>query len=347
MHSIKNIDVKNKRVLVRVDFNVAMDKRNRIIDSFRIKESLPTIQYLRKKGAKVILMSHLGRPDPGSLNDRKKFSLKFIASYMKKKFKLNVIFIKDCVGDMVESQVEKMKNGDVALLENVRLYKEEENNGLEFSKKLSRLANIYVNDAFGASHRAHASHVGITKFLPSYPGFLLEKEIEILSRIIKNPPKPAVAIVGGVKLETKLPLIKSLAKKYDYILVGGKIGLELKTTNKKIILPIDYRDKNKYDIGDKTVVYFKEIIKKAKTIVWNGPMGMFEDKRFEKGTKEIGQAVANSKAFKVAGGGDTIAVLDTYRLFHAMDFVSTGGGAMLEFLSGKKLAGIEALKKNN
>lgn len=347
MKSIRNVKIKNKTVLVRVDFDVAIDKNGRILDGFRIKESLPVINYLVKNKAKIILMSHLGRPNPNSKTDRKKFSLRPIARYIKDKFNVKIKFINDCAGDTVKKTIDNLKFGQVVLLENLRFHQEEEKNDLRFSEKLAELADIYINDAFGASHRAHASYVGVTKFLPSYAGFLLEKEIKILSKIIKNPQKPAVAIVGGVKLETKLPLIRLLAKKYDYVLVGGRIGLKLKTKNKKIILPIDYRYKNNYDIGDKTILCFKEIIKKARTIVWNGPVGMFEDERFGKGTKEIVQAVVNSKAFKVAGGGDTIAMLNKYRLFNKMDFVSTGGGAMLEFLSGKKLPGIEALKSKS
>lgn len=359
MHSIKTVSVKNKTILVRVDFNVALDARNRITDSFRIKESLPTIEYLRKKGAKVILMSHLGRPQPDSLDHRKKFSLKFVARYVKNNFNLNAMFIEDCVGGKVESQVKRLKYGDVALLENLRFYKEEENNDLKFAEKLSRLADIYVNDAFGVSHRVHASVVGIVEFLPAYCGFLLEKEYKILSRLIHTPKKPAIAIIGGIKLETKLPLIQSLAKKYDYVLIGGRLGVELEknpfgvyvsrsvSSHKgegEVLIPSDYQDSRKLDIGKGTIQKFSEIIHKAKTIVWSGPMGMFENKRFGKGTKEIGTIIAKSDAFKVAGGGDTIAALNKYKLFDTMDFVSTGGGAMLEFLSGKKLAGIETLE---
>lgn len=344
MRTIRGVRVINKRVLVRVDFDVAMDKNNQITDGFRIAKSLPTIDYLIKNKAKVILMSHLGRPKAGLPKDRKKFGLEPVVKYIQKNYGLKIKFIDDCVGKSACQKINVLKNGEVALLENLRFYQGEEKNDLKFAKSLASLADIYVNDGFGASHRKHASYVGITKFIPSYAGLLLEKEVSILSKILKNPQKPAVAIIGGVKLETKLPLIKSLAEKYDYILIGGRIGLKIKPDNKKIILPADYRGKNKFDIGEKTIVIFKEIIKKAKTIVWNGPMGMFENKRFETGTKEIGIAIAKSKAFKVAGGGDTIAALDKYKLFNKMDFVSTGGGAMLEFLGGDKLPGIEALK---
>lgn len=344
MKTIRNAKVENKKVLVRVDFNVAMDKNGRIIDDFRIKESLPTIDYLIKNKAKIILMSHWGRPKTGLSKDRKRFGLEPVAKYIQKNYGLKIKFIDDCVGKSARQKINVLKNGEVALLENLRFYQGEEKNDLKFAKSLASSADIYVNDGFGVSHRKHASCVGITKFLPSYAGLLLEKEVLTLSKILKNPRKPAVAIIGGVKLETKLPLIKSLVKRYDHILIGGRIGLKIKPNDKKIILPADYQGKSKFDIGEKTIVIFKEIIKKAKTIVWNGPMGMFENKRFEKGTKEIGIAVVKSKAFKVAGGGDTIAALDKYRLFNKIDFISTGGGAMLEFLDGKKLPGIEALK---
>lgn len=344
MRMIRGVNVKNKKVLVRVDFDVAMDKNNQVIDGFRIAKSLPTINYLQTRGAIVILISHLGRPKTNSLEDRRKFGLEPVAKYIQKEYGLKIKFINDCIGNKVWSEIDALKSGEVALLENLRFYKQEEKNDLKFAKDLASLADIYVNEGFGASHRRHSSYVGITKFLPSYAGLLLEKEVLTLSKILNNPKKPAVAIIGGVKLETKLPLIKSLAKKNDYILVGGRIGLKLKPSSKKTILPIDYQGENKFDIGEKTIAIFKEIIKKAKTIVWSGPMGMFENKRFETGTKEIGIAVAKSKAFKVVGGGDTIAALDKYKLFSKMDFVSTGGGAMLEFLSGDKLPGIEALK---
>lgn len=345
MKLIKDAKVKGKKVIVRVDFNVSMDKRGKILDDFRIKESLATIDYLRKNKAKIILMSHLGRPHFQSLADKKRLSLEPIAKYLKRKFKTPIKYINQCVGVEVQNKVDLLKDSEILLLENLRFHAEEEKNDEEFSRQLASLADIYINDAFGASHREHASVVGITSFLPSYAGFLLEKEIKILSQAMKNPKRPAVAVLGGVKLETKLPLINSLANKYDWILVGGRLGLELSGNNKKIIIPVDYHGKDSYDIGNKTIAVFNEIIKKAKTIIWNGPMGMFEDKKFGKGTKSVGQLIARSKAFTIAGGGDTIAALTKYRLLKKMNFVSTGGGAMLELLSGQKLAGIEALKK--
>lgn len=345
MRSIKNINVKNKRVLVRVDFNVARDKNNRITDSFRIKESLPTIHYLMANGARVVLISHLGRPEANSAEDRKKLSLEPVAKYIRNNYSLKIDFVKDCVGGEVRQKVGALGNGEVVLLENLRFYSEEEKNDPKFSKQLADLADIYVNDAFGASHRKHASVVGITKFLPSCAGLLLEKEIVVLSKILKNPGKPAIAVIGGVKLETKLPLIQSLlkTKNYDYILIGGRLGLELFTKDKRLVVPTDYHGAEKFDIGDNTVEEFKKNISRASTIIWNGPMGMFENKKFEKGTRAVANAIANSSAFKVIGGGDTVAAVDKYKLFDKMDFVSTGGGAMLELLSGKKLVGIESL----
>lgn len=346
MRSIRNINVRNKRVLVRVDFNVAVDKHNRITDGFRIRESLSTINYLRARGAKVILISHLGRPEGDSEGERKKFTLRPIAEYIKKNYHLKIKFLEDCVGDQVCQDIQKMKDGEVVLLENLRFYAEEEKNDKGFAKQLSRLADIYVNDAFGASHRKHASVVGITRFLPAYAGFLLEKEIKTLSKILKNPKKPAIAVVGGVKLETKLPLIDTLlkTKSYQFILLGGRLGLELSKKDKRIITPKDYRNMEKFDIGDTTISEFKTIISGAKTIIWNGPMGMFEERKFEKGTKIIASMIGAANAFKVVGGGDTIAALNKFKLLDKMNFVSTGGGAMLEFLSGKKLAGVEALR---
>lgn len=346
MKTIKGVNVKNKKVLVRVDFDVAFDKKGRIADDLRIKTALPTIDYLIKNKAKVILMGHSGRPDPDFKNDRKKFSLSPIAKHIKNMCGLTVKFINDCVGEKVEKEVNKLKNGEVLLLENLRFYAGEKKNDLKFSRQLAGLGDLYVNNAFANSHRRHASMVGVTRFLPSYAGLTLVEEIKTLSRAIKKPKKPAVAIIGGAKIETKLSAIGFFNKKYNYVLIGGKIGLGVKRAGNNVILPLDYRGEEKFDIGDKTILKFEEIIKQAKTIVWNGPMGMFEDERYSKGTSKITEAVAGSKAFKIAGGGDTIAALNKYKLFNKMDFISTGGGSMLELLAGKKLPAVEALKNN-
>jgi len=391
--TLKDFNFKNKRVLVRCDFNVQLNEKGRITEDFRIKETLPTIEYLIKKGAKVILMSHLGRPAQNQKSKIKnqKYSLKSIAPRLEELLGKSVKFLADCIGEKVEKEIKKMIPRDIILLENLRFHSKEEKNDKGFAKKLVKLGDIYINDAFSASHRSHASIVGIPKYLPSGAGLLLEKEIKILSKVMQNPWRPLVVIIGGVKIDTKIGVISQFLKKADHLLLGGQVantiligkGLslgkfltedkgivkkigEINITNPKLHLPVDgfislekrqtncFREgaictikkgEKIFDIGPETIKIFSEIIKEAKMILWSGPMGLSEEKKFEKGTKETAKnIVKNKNAFKIIGGGDTIAAVDKFSLLGEFNHVSTGGGAMLEFLSGDKLPGLEALK---
>ena len=312
MKTLKDFDVKNKRVLVRCDFNIPLDEKENITDDFRIKQTIPTIEYLLKNKAKVILMSHLAG------NRHLDVIWKRVKEYLKADTK------------------------EVVFLDNLRLGKGEEENSDEFAKELARLGDIYINDAFGVCHREHASVVGIPKYLPSGAGFLLEKEIKVLSNILENSEHPLVAIIGGNKIESKAKVIEQFLEKADHVLIGGKIAYNLNLTSSKLHLPVD--SKNGFDIGPKTIKVFSEIIKKARTILWAGPLGKFEDPVYEQGTKQIAEEISkNDKAFKIAGGGDTIFALTKFKLRDKFDHISTGGGAMLQFLSGEELPGLKAL----
>ena len=375
MKSIKSIsNLKNKKVLVRVDFNVPVGDDG-IVDKkedWRIRAALPTIEYLLKKKAKVILMSHLGRPEKKLEvgNWKSGYSLKPAANRLGELLDCKVRFVGDCIGNKVEKSVNKIKAGEIIMLENLRFYKEEKNNNEKFAEKLAELADIYINNAFSVSHRKHASVCAITKFLPSYAGLLLEKEVRILSEAMENPKRPAVAIIGGAKVETKLPVVKYLANKFDNILVGGVVANEMSdddTLAEKptpslsregnnqegnfqegnvVKLPNDFvwENNERMDIGPETIKEYLKIISRAKTIIWNGPMGMFEKEKFSEGTKSIVAALTKSKSCVIMGGGETIAAVSEFGDLKKIDYVSTGGGAMLEFLAGRKLAGLEALK---
>ncbi|PIV44923.1 MAG: phosphoglycerate kinase [Candidatus Nealsonbacteria bacterium CG02_land_8_20_14_3_00_37_10] len=387
MRDLRKFDVKNKRVLVRCDFNVPLSDKGEILDDFRIKESIRTIEYLIKKEAKVILMSHLGRPEGRVV---KELRLTPVQNRLMEYLDLSVVKAPDCVGSEIEKWTYEMQPGEILLLENLRLHKEEEKGDLNFAKELARLGDIYINDAFGASHRPHASITGVPKFLPSAAGFLLQKEVDVLSGILAHPKRPLVAIVGGVKIESKIMVIKTFLEKADHLLLGGEIAnsvlavkgiwlfgerpskeaveeiKKVPLTSTKLHLPVDVlassdssgkayvrqsalaevkKDELLLDIGSETIDIFSRIIKEARTIVWSGPLGFFENPLFEKGTKEIAQAIIrNHRAFKVVGGGETMEFINKIGLTEKFNHVSTGGGAMLEFLSGKKLPGVEALK---
>ena len=391
MKSLKQIqNLKNKKVLVRVDFNVPVGDDG-IVDNkedWRIKASLPTIEYLLKKEAKIILISHLGRPKENQELKVKnqEYSLSPVAERLKELLNYKIKFIDDCVGDEVKSAVKKMQAGEIVLLENLRFYEEEKENNKEFAKELAELADIYVNNAFSVSHRKHASVHAITKFLPSYAGLLLEKEVKILSKAINNPKKPATIIVGGAKMKTKVPVIEYLIDKFDHILVGGIVanvilkakgidtgkslidGIDIKGVRKidiasnKLYVPVDAVVCNSQkkevdlraigkignnkilDIGPETGNLYSKIIRDSKTVIWNGPMGLFEKEDFSFGTKEIAKAVVKSKGYTIIGGGETIVAADKFEDIKKIDHVCTGGGAMLEFLAGKKLSGLEVLE---
>jgi len=388
MKSLKEIKkLKDKKILLRVDFNVPIGKDGTVDKSedWRIRATLPTIKYLVKKGAKIVLLAHLGRPEGRIVEELR---LGPVQDRLSELLGLSVTKTPDCVGDVVRETIAEMKTGEIVLLENLRFHKEEEENDEIFAREMASYGDIYVNDAFSDSHRAHASIHAITKNLPSYAGFLLEKEIEVLTNAINNPKKPATMIIGGAKAETKLPVIKFLMDKFDNILVGGVVAnvilkakgvdvgksllgdmdpeeakkIDLEST--KLHIPTDAIVSNSeikkmdlsavgkmenekiLDIGPGTTKLYSKIISESKMIIWNGPMGLFEEDPFSEGTKEIAKAVASSKGYSIIGGGDTIAALDKFGYINKASYVSTGGGAMLEFMSGKKLPGIEALEYN-
>lgn len=390
---VTDLDVKSKKVLVRVDFNVPMSKTEigKILDNKRIVAAIPTIKYLIENKAKVILLSHLGRPKGEA---KKEFSLEPISKELSNLIKKEVKFIKSniVVDENVKKEIENLKDGQIALLENTRFRKEETKNIDEFSKELASLGELYVNDAFGTSHRAHCSNVGICKYLPSALGFLVEKEVDIMSNALANPKRPFVAILGGAKVSDKIMVIENLIKKVDSILIGGamaftflkaqgknigkslveedKLDISLKIlenakkNNVKIILPIDvvvskeFSNDSKFftvdvdkmkddyiglDIGNKTVELFSKEIKNANTVVWNGPMGVFEMSNFSKGTFEIAKALAETSATTIVGGGDSASAIEKSGYKDKITHISTGGGASLEFLEGKVLPAIEAI----
>ncbi len=378
--TVKDLDFERKRVIVRLDFNVALDECGKVADRSRIKAGVPTIKYiLSKKPSKVILMSHLGRPDGKIVESLRMDS---VAEELQKSLKEKVVKLDDCIGvkSVIDSSDEK-----IFLLENLRFYPEEENNDVSFAKKLSEVADIYVNDAFGACHRAHASVSAITQFLPSCAGLLLQKEIESLSGLF-NPKRPFIIVLGGAKVSDKVGVIENLGGKADRLLIGGamaftflkakgisvgkskvdpgKMAFALRLLKYDPVLPDDFVVADKMDsdakasvsssipesslgldIGPETVKSFISEICRAKTIVWNGPMGVFEIEKFSKGTKDIGRAISKCRGETVVGGGDTLAAVEKFRL-KGFTHLSTGGGAMLEFLEGKKLPAIEALEKS-
>ncbi|HKM17473.1 MAG: phosphoglycerate kinase [Firmicutes bacterium] len=386
---IQDVDVKGKRVLMRVDFNVPMNEQGDITDDTRIKAALPSIRYLLERGARVILMSHLGRPK-GQIVESLRMNA--VAERLGELLGQPVIKADDCIGPEVSAAVEQMRDGDVMLLENVRFYPEEEANDLEFAKKLASLGDLYVNDAFGTAHRAHASTEGVARYLPAVAGFLMEKELKFLGSAVNDPKRPFVAILGGAKVKDKIAVIESLLNKVDTLIIGGgmaytflkakgyEVGNSLLDSERvdfcrnvmkqaeakqvKLLLPVDvvaakefaadaeYKvvpadqipaDWEGLDIGPKSVELFSEAVKSAATVVWNGPMGVFEWEPFANGTKKIAQALAESDAITIIGGGDSASAVEQFGLADRMTHVSTGGGASLEFLEGKELPGVAAL----
>lgn len=352
---IRNADVKGKRVFLRLDLDVPLCKYE-IEDETRLLAGLPTVQYLLKNGAKVVIGGHLDRPK----GPDKLFSLEPVAKWFENELgiKNNELRVKEKIGEFEGWKISE----NIFLLENLRFYEGEEANDPEFSKKLASLSDIYVNDAFAMCHRNHTSVVGITKFLPGFAGLHLQKEVSELSHLLNNPQRPMVVVIGGVKIETKLSLVLKMYELSDFVLVGGKIAQKKEelnsscqmTTHKCVALTIAELNTEGTDLTDNDIEKFTEIIGKAKTIIWNGPMGLIrlecrikegiiEDEESEKGTRMIAQAIANVNAYKVAGGGDTVEFLQKLRLTNKFDFISTGGGAMLSFLSGEKLPGLEAL----
>ena len=392
--TVKDLDVKGKKVLVRVDFNVPLSKENNeeIADDTRIRAALPTIDYLIENDAKVILMSHLGRPKGEA---KPEFALKPVADWLENHYKDKFHFFPspEVVDGKVKEEVANLKEGEVCLIENTRYVAGETKNDPEFAKKLASLADLYVNDAFGTSHRAHASNVGVASILPSAVGFLIEKEIEVMGKALEAPEHPFVSILGGAKVSDKIGVIENLITKVDTILIGGgmaytflkaqgkeigkslleedKMGLSLElikkaeANNVEILLPVDVviadeikagaeteivdidsipEDKEALDIGPKTAELFASKIKEAKTVVWNGPMGVFEIKEFADGTNKVAAALAESDAITIVGGGDSALAIELAGLKDKITHVSTGGGASLEFLEGKDLPGISSIE---
>ncbi|MDP2664207.1 MAG: phosphoglycerate kinase [bacterium] len=345
MKNLREVNLKEKRVLVRCDFNVPLDERGQVLDDFRIKKTIPTIQYLIGQGARVILMSHLGRPDGKVVESLR---LTPIQNKLMEYLDLSVAKAPDCIGPEIEKQTKEMGPGEVFLLENLRFHKEEEGNDDGFAKNLAELGEVYINDAFGVSHRAHASIVGVPIYLPSAAGLLLEKEIKVLGNLRENPKKPLIVIIGGAKVETKAGLINKMSEVADFVLIGHLIKKEVEEKEikldhpEKIISPVD--GPGGKDIGLKTVELFKEKISAAKTVFFNGVLGKVEEESFSKGTEEILKAIAESRAFSVLGGGDMTKVIAKLGLTDKFSHISTGGGAMIAFLAGEKLPGLEVLK---
>jgi len=348
MKTLKDFDYKNKRVLVRCDFNVPLSKEGLILDDFRIKKTIPTIEYLIDKGGKILLMSHLDEPG-GKVVESLRLNL--IQEKLMEYLDLSVVKAPDCIGKEIEKWINQMRPGEILLLENLRFHKEEEENEENFVRELAKLGDIFINEAFGACHRAHASIVGIPKYLPSGMGSLLEKEIRVLTELLTEPKEPLIGIIGGKKVETKSRVIDKISEKASWVLINSLIKNEIKEKNiqlkypQKIIIPIDEIEGK--DIGPKTINLFKEKIDKAKTIFWSGPLGKIEEKPFQKGSKEIAEAIIESSAISVVGGGETVEFINKIGLTEKFSHVSTGGGAMLDFISDGKLVGIDALNYGN
>ena len=387
--TVKDIDLKGKKVFVRCDFNVPMDEHQNITDNTRIVAALPTIQYLLEQNCKLILASHLGRPK-GEF--KPEFSLAPVAKELSKLLGQEVIMAKDVIGEDACEKAANLKEGEVLLLENVRFHKEETDNDPEFCKKLASMAEVYVNDAFGTAHRAHASTTGIASYLPAVSGFLIEKELKFLGNAVNNPERPFVAILGGAKVSDKIGVIDSLLEKVDTLMIGGgmaytffkaqgyevgnsicemdKLDLAKEAMEKakqkgvQLMLPVDTKvgkefkpdteskivsykeipeDWEGFDIGPETIKMFEDELRKAKTVVWNGPLGLFEFDQFAIGTNAIAKVLSEIDATTIIGGGDSAAAVKKAGLEDKMTHISTGGGASLEFLEGKKLPGIEAL----
>jgi phosphoglycerate kinase len=344
--NLKNFSVAGKRVLVRCDFNVPINEKGKILDDFRIKQTLPTIKYLIEEKAKIILMSHLGEPGGKVVPELK---MDKVAERLAHYLRFSVAKADDCVGPEIENEADVLPQGHILLLENLRFHKEETDNDPEFAKKLSYLGDIYVNDAFGVCHRNNASVLAITQFLPSCMGLLLEKEITNLDKVMKNPEKPMVAIVGGAKVETKAKFIDNISKVADCVIISGLIAKEVAEKNIKFNFPekimASTGQLDALDINEESVKMFKEKILQAKTILWNGPFGKFEERKYAKGSLAIAKAIIESGAFSVVGGGETVEFLEKQGMIDKFSHVSTGGGAMLSYLSGDTLPGIEALKQ--
>lgn len=349
LKKIQEVDFSGKKVLMRVDFNVTVTDGD-IEEKFKVEATRKSVEYIRGvQGARLALVSHLGRPDPQLPPKKRDASLSLEQLVDDIQFILGVRpkFVSSCVGREVQKALRAARQGDVLLLENARFEVGEMEGAATFAKNLATPFDVFINNAFSVCHRDQASVTTIAGVLPSAAGFHLQQELKELTEVRENPSHPAVALIGGAKIQTKLPLIRRFEEIYDTVLVGGKIANEAQAArmkfSKKVILPTDFRGGH-LDIGPKTVEYFKRYIEDAKTIVWNGPMGKFEEKEFAKGTEDIARAIASSSAYSLVGGGESTQALAQLGLLNDISFVSTGGGAMLAFLSGENMPGLEALK---
>ncbi len=342
---IQDVNIFGKKVIVRVDFNVLLNSDNNVKSTYKISAAKDTIDYLIENGAShVALLTHFGRPD-GKVDER--YSVKNITDDIAQIFEREVVFISDCVGPKIVEMMNNSAQSKLFLLENVRFYKEEKEDKKTFAAKLCAPFDIYVNEAFGVSHRKHASVHAITRCIPSYAGLWLQKEVNNLKRVKYEPIHPAVAIIGGAKIDTKIPMIEEFSQKYDTVLVGGRTAVEAKERNMKfgdnVIFPIDFEYKY-YDIGPGTIENFCNAIKNAKTIVWNGPMGWIEKEEYKKGTLALIEEIANNtEAFSLIGGGESAQMVDESGFLEKISFLSTGGGAMLAYLGGEEMPGIDVL----
>lgn len=389
--SIEDMDIKGKKVIARVDFNVPLDENGNVTDDKRIRGALPTIKYIIENGGKLILVSHLGRPKNGP---EAKFSMKPAAERLSQLLGKEVILAADVIGEDAKAKAENLKEGEILMLENVRFHKEETKNDPEFAKELASMADVFCNDAFGTAHRAHASTAGLADYLPSCCGFLIKKELDVMGKALENPERPFVAILGGAKVSDKISVIENLLDKVDTLIIGGgmaytffkakghSVGTSIceddkvelaksllkkaEEKNVNMLLPVDtvvgkeFKADTEYkvvptnsipdgwmglDIGPETIEKFSEAIKGAKTVVWNGPMGVFEFENFAVGTKKIAEALAQSGATSIVGGGDSAAAVEQLGFADKITHISTGGGASLEFLEGKELPGIAVLNE--
>ncbi len=394
MKTLDQYSFSGKKALVRVDFNVPLNEKYEITDLTRMKASVRTIEKILNDGGSVILLSHLGRPKDGSSD---KYSLKHVLPFLQKTFKNTVYFVNDCIGQEVQTKASQLKKGEILLLENLRFYKEEEKGDVEFAKKLASLGDVYVNDAFGTAHRAHASTAVIAQFFKDkISGYVMQAEIENAQKVLDHPDHPYVAIIGGAKISDKILVIERLLDKVDHLLIGGgmsytfvkalggqignsllesdKLGLAIELINKakdkgvNLLLPVDSVIADRFsneanrqvvlsrmipdgwmglDIGPESILEFSKIIKKAKTILWNGPMGVFEMSHFVSGTRSIAEIIAHTTqqfgAYSLIGGGDSAAAVNQFGFGDQVSYISTGGGALLEYMEGKILPGIEAL----
>lgn len=395
MKNISSYNFENKRALIRVDFNVPLNKDREITDDTRIKAAAPTIQHVLENGGSVVLMSHLGRPENGY---EEKYSLKYLVEHLSHLLQTEVVFVKDCVGSEAEDKTKALKSGEVALLENLRFHSEEKKGDTSFAEDLSKHGDVYINEAFGTAHRAHASTAIIAQNFPNDKmfGFLVENEIKSIDKVLHSPIKPTTAIVGGAKVSSKITIIEKLLSSVDHLIIGGGmaytfvkaqggnigdslveddyLNLALKLIEQaeekgvEIHLPVDTIVADKFsddanvktcltndihsgwmglDIGTKSIEKFSEVIESSKTILWNGPMGVFEMKAFQNGTVSVAKAIARATqngAFSLIGGGDSVSAINKFNLADKVSYVSTGGGAMLEYLEGKDLPGIAAIK---